>query len=371
MGSFIRFGTVCWAVGDGNQAQITRLPGPDPRSRRLSALRAEKLDVSACPGQGCPDEETRTSLCPTRNVVVVASHSTAFSPDNVDAIAGAACDRVGLDARGATLLRLGENMLYRLASVPAVIRIARGPAYWANATKEVAVAQWLATEGFPAAELLDVGVSQPISVKGHPVTFWRLLPGRPGETSDEGALGTVLRRLHQLRPPGDLVLPGVEVFDRVEARLEAAQIPEDDKTTVLDRIENLRAELVDVTFRLAPTAIHGDAHIKNLMMQPSGQAVLIDLEAFAWGHPEWDLAKTATEYGVGMVPGDDYRAFVDAYGVDITQWDGFSTLQDVLRIKMTTWLAQNVAHSPDLAAEYRKRIRTIRSGEIQQPWHGF
>jgi hypothetical protein len=63
----------------------------------------------------------------------------------------AACRAAGLDDRGAELIRLGENALFRLASVPVIVRVARGEEWLPKARTEVAVSQWLAEEGFPAA----------------------------------------------------------------------------------------------------------------------------------------------------------------------------------------------------------------------------
>jgi hypothetical protein len=62
---------------------------------------------------------------------------------------------------------------------------------WDNAVKEVNVANWLADNHFPAAETCDV--AQPIEATGRPVTFWRSIHGRPGDSRDVAILGTVLR----------------------------------------------------------------------------------------------------------------------------------------------------------------------------------
>lgn len=51
----------------------------------------------------------------------------------------AACRAAGLDDRGAELIRLGENALFRLASVPVIVRIGRSVEYVPMARNEVAV----------------------------------------------------------------------------------------------------------------------------------------------------------------------------------------------------------------------------------------
>jgi hypothetical protein len=59
-----------------------------------------------------------------------------------------ACAEAGFDADGATVMRLGENALFRLAD-SVVARIAR-PGQERAARKEVAVARWLHTAGVSA-----------------------------------------------------------------------------------------------------------------------------------------------------------------------------------------------------------------------------
>ena len=102
------------------------------------------------------------------------------------------------------------------------------------------------------------------------------------------------------------------------------------------------------------------------------QPVLIDFERFAWGQPEWDLAMTATEYLTAKWWTDEeYRQFVDAYGYDVTSWaEGFDILRAVHELKMTTWLMQNVAASPEIADEYQVRMRTL-GGEPSSGWRPF
>nr|WP_281174096.1 aminoglycoside phosphotransferase family protein [Amycolatopsis taiwanensis] len=267
-------------------------------------------------------------------------------------------------------MRLGENALYRLESAPVVVRIARNMDYWASVAKEVNVARWLADLDFPAAELFDVN-GQPIEISGHPVTFWRFIPGSVATPGDVARLGESLRKLHHLPFPTDFDLPTVDILSRVEPRVEKAPVPDADKEILLARCEELRDEIAALQFPLAPTVIHGDAHIKNVMVN-AGRTVLIDFENVAWGQPEWDLSMTATEYvTAGWWSAGQYAEFAEAYGFDVTSWEGFRTLRATHEIKMTTWIMQNVDQSPDIAAEYRTRIQTIRNGHVDQRWRPF
>ncbi|MGW4369283.1 phosphotransferase enzyme family protein [Nocardia takedensis] len=268
------------------------------------------------------------------------------------------------------MMRVGENILYRLSSVDAVVRIGRGVDHMPDARKEIAVAGWLAAQSFPAARVFEVECHQPLDIEGHPVSFWRLLPGRPATTGEAGVLGALVRRLHDLPRP-EFDLPPVRPFGHVAARLAMAPIPPADRDLLRARAEALSGQLVGVEFALPEVGLHGDAHIANIMIDDDSAPTLIDFEAFAQGPAEWDLAKTAAEASVGMVPAVDYRSFADAYGHDVTEWSGWSILRGIQQIKMVTWLAQNVHHSSRIRAEYVKRIATIRTGVLTEPWCGL
>jgi Ser/Thr protein kinase RdoA (MazF antagonist) len=292
-----------------------------------------------------------------------------FGPASTQRVMQAACSEAGLDARDAELIRLGENALYRLPRESLVVRIARGPDYWADAEKEVNVAKWLVSRGFPAARLHDL--AQPVSIDGFPVTFWRYIDGRQGERADVATLGRLLRKLHSEPQPSTFDLPSVDTLDKVEGRIRLAPVSTDDKRYLLHHCEELRSTLVDLDFPLPPSVIHGDAHIKNLMIQTNGTALMIDLERFSYGHPEWDVSVTATEHvTAGWWTRDEYRTFSDAYGFDVTEWDGFRTLRATQELKMTTWIMQNVKHSQEIADEFDKRLATIRGGAGQN-WTPF
>ncbi|WP_396229821.1 phosphotransferase enzyme family protein, partial [Frankia sp. CpI1-P] len=225
----------------------------------------------------------------------------------------AVCRRVGLSDEDATLIRLGENALYRLSVVPVVVRIAR-KGYWDDAVKEVRVAQWFAETNYPAVRLYDL--PQPVEVAGHPVTFWYLIDGRDGTESegDVAHLGFLLRRLHHLDAPATFRLPHENILGRVEGRIANAPTLAADREFLLDRCRRIRAELSDLVFPLPPGPTHGDAHVGNIMINGRGP-ILIDLERVAWGQPEWDLSMTATEYRTaGWWSDAEYASFVDAYG---------------------------------------------------------
>jgi aminoglycoside phosphotransferase (APT) family kinase protein len=214
-------------------------------------------------------------------------------------------------------------------------------------------------------------VAQPIEVSGHPVTFWQFIEGRNGSLSDIARLGALLRRLHKMPRPAAFELPGEDILGRVRRRIDSAPVSSADKDFLLGRFHELTAEVSGLRYPLAAAPTHGDAHVQNLMIC-GDQPTLIDFERFAWGHPEWDISMTATEYRTaGWWTDAEYGSFVDSYGYDVTSWtEGFPVLRAVHEIKMTTWLMQNVDESPEIAREYETRMRTIR-GEGAPPWQPF
>lgn len=305
---------------------------------------------------------------PRAETATTSASKAPFSTESTRRILDLACEQLGMVATSASLIRLGENALFRLAAAPVVVRIAR-PGYWADAEKEVAVAGWLAQHGVGAANLAEVH-PQPVSCDGHPVTAWKFIDGRPGTLEDVGVLARVLLKFHSLPGPTAYQLPLLDPLERIEPRISAAPVPAEDKRFLAGLCAQLREQWQELDFPLPQGVVHGDAHVQNLMIAGE-RPVLIDFERVAWGQPEWDLAKTATEFELaGFYTSDQYQEFVDAYGFDVTTWPGFPVLRSAVGLGMTTWLMQNVQHDATIAAEYRKRVLTLR-GRSSEQWKPF
>ncbi|MEU5090292.1 aminoglycoside phosphotransferase family protein [Streptomyces sp. NPDC021356] len=299
--------------------------------------------------------------------VGAARSEEGFASAGAARVMVAACRAAGLDGEGAELIRLGENALFRLASVPMVVRVARGPEWLTTARKEVAVSRWLADEGFPAARIVE-DLEQPLVVDGRPVTFWHLIVEGDRKAA-YGELGAALRDLHALRVPDGLELPSFDPFDKQELRISRAAIPEDDRVFLRKRWRELRDQFGELTFETPKGPVHGDAHVQNLMVNDRGEVVLIDFEAFCFDHPEWDLMVTATEHhSLGWQTDEQYADFVRAYGRDLYDWLGYDTLRRLQEFGMTTWLMQNVQEDQETADEYRRRISALRNDDAPRDW---
>jgi aminoglycoside phosphotransferase (APT) family kinase protein len=299
--------------------------------------------------------------------VDAARSEEGFTSAGAARVMRAACRAAGLDDRGAELIRLGENALFRLASMPVVVRVARGERYLRTSRTEVAVSRWLAEEGFPAARIIE-DLEQPLLIEGHPVTFWHLIV--EGERkATYGELGGILRDLHSLALPDGLSLPSFHPFDKQELRIDRAVIPEDDRLFLRKRWRELQDKYAELRFETPKGPVHGDAHAQNLMVDDEGRVLLIDFEAFCYDHPEWDLMVTAVEHhSLGWQTDEQYAEFVAAYGRDLFDWPGYETLRGIQEFGMTTWLMQNVREDEGTAAEYRRRIAGLRDDQGPRDW---
>ncbi|WP_307875016.1 phosphotransferase family protein [Frankia nepalensis] len=206
-------------------------------------------------------------------------------------------------------------------------------------------------------------------VDGRVVTFWTAA----GSGDDYGTvtdLAAIPRRLHGLAAPVGLVLPELDPFARVDARIRASgNVAERDRGFLLDRVVELRKKYADLSFVLPVGPVHGDANVGNVLRDGSGRAVLIDLDGFAHGPREWDLVLTAMYAdSYGWQSGEEYRAFVDGYGFDVMAWAGYPVLRDIRETMMVIWVGQNVGAEPRAAAEFGKRIAALRLGASRRDW---
>ena len=233
--------------------------------------------------------------------------------------------------------------------------------------RELRVARWLAELGIPAVRPLDV--PQPIEADGRIVTLWESANDEE-EYGPTAELGSILRELHSLQASPGLDLPKLAVFDRSVERIDTVPgISNEDRTFLLARAEHLSSAYDELAFDLPPGVIHGDANVGNLLRDRHGQPLLMDLESFAIGPREWDLIQTAIFYDrFGWHTESEYEDFVRAYDYDIREWAGYRTLREARELSMVSWLMQNVRSDAKAAAEFDKRMQTLRSDGSAHDW---
>ncbi|MFJ9584793.1 phosphotransferase [Streptomyces acidicola] len=299
----------------------------------------------------------------------------AFTAAEARRVLDAACAAAGFDSRGARTLRLGENAVHLLASAPVVVRIARDATRLPEVRRELAVAAWLQEAGFPAVRP-RAGVPQAEVHEGRIVTFWQWLPDHGG-TADFPALAAALAALHRLPFPSSEgpVLPVLDPLRGAGQHLAAGagHVADADLEFLARRVGELREEYRALEFVLPPGPVHGDAHKGNFLRTASGWAAVLDLECFAHGPREWDLATAlgVPFKGFGWLDEDGYRCSAEVYGFDVTAWTGFDVLRRIRETTMTTALMRDVGHSAEARAEFTRRLRTVRDGRPPRDWRRF
>ena len=281
-----------------------------------------------------------------------------------------ACAAVGLDAHGARLLRIGSNAVYRLKA-PIIARVSRPGADADHVRRTVAVARWLESVGYPAVRVVDV--EQPAVIDGQTVTFWEAVSDDGDQYASVAEVADVLRRLHQLTAPADLNLPELAPFTSAPKRIETnTWLTPEDRAFLITMLAQMRAAYAELEFTLPPGVIHGDASIGNVLRDRDGHPVVIDLDGFATGPREWDLALTAIYTdNFGWHTREEYQDFVRVYGYDIMTWPGYPVMRAVREFLMVTWVIQKAPESEQAAAEAAKRIAALRTGASRKDWQPY
>jgi aminoglycoside phosphotransferase (APT) family kinase protein len=281
-----------------------------------------------------------------------------------------ACAIAGIDAAGARLLRVGSNAVYRLTA-PIIVRVSRPDADVDHTRRTVAVARWLESAGYPAVRV--VHVDQPIVIGRHTVTFWEALSDDGDQYASVAEVAAVLVELHQLTAPDDLHLPELSPFANAPQRIETSTwLSPDDRAFLTSMLAQMQDAYAGLEFTLPPGVIHGDASIGNVLRDRHGHPVVIDLDGFAVGPREWDLALTAIYYdSFGWHTREEYQDFVRVYGYDIMAWPGYPVMRAVREFLMVTWVIQKAAESDQAAAEATKRIAALRTGASRQDWQPY
>ena len=292
-----------------------------------------------------------------------------FSGERLAEALTGVCAAAGLDPEGATLIKCTANAVFRLASAPVVVRIGASTALNHRVEKVVHVATWLAEHDVPAVRLLP-GVPQPVTFDGYVATVWEAVP-HGGKRPRGRDLGKLLRLIHDLPEPASW-LPHWRPLDDVAARIGEATdldagIDPADLAFLKDRHDDVADQLARLEFPSAPSLVHGDAHLGNLIPGPAGP-VVCDFDSSSLGPPEWDL----TPLAVGVIrfgePAGRYRELVRTYGMDVTRWPGFPVLRAVRELKLITSVLPIIGTRPAVRAELFRRMADVRSGNTSARW---
>jgi Ser/Thr protein kinase RdoA (MazF antagonist) len=277
------------------------------------------------------------------------------------------CGELGVDARGARLMRLRSNAVFKLRG-EMVVRIATAPDALNRLPVVLAVARWLADRGFPTVRPVDEIPGQPIVYGDRAITFWRYVRSRGRPTTQE--LGGVLRNLHRepVPPMGlrRLTDPLSEVRHAVEHRAEV--LTPGQRAWLRDRIEELTVRWGEMETG-PPVLLHGDAWIDNLLRCQDGHVVLLDWDGVAVGPREWDLVHTYHGQRRFGLSADDVDEFARAYGSDLRLWPDYGTLMEVRDMYAVGIHIRNALGDSFSRQELPRRLDSLTRGDGHARWY--
>jgi aminoglycoside phosphotransferase (APT) family kinase protein len=182
-----------------------------------------------------------------------------------------------------------------------------------------------------------------------------------------------LAELHRLDAPAYLHLPMLRPFEDAAKRITVNEwLSPQDRAFLTEQLSEMQGRYAGLRFVLPQGVIHGDANVGNVLRDGEGNPVVIDLDGFAIGPREWDLALTAIYYdSFRWHTRDEYETFAQVYGFDIMQWPGYPTMRAVREFLMVTWVIQSAPGSESVAAEAAKRITALRTGGSRRDWQPY
>lgn len=274
------------------------------------------------------------------------------------------CAALGFNPAGARLLRNVNNAVFRLASDSVVVRLVTLPSYVPRAELAVAAATVFAEHGVPTIRLLP-GIAQPVRVGAHVATVWQAVPPvgpRPGGAE----LARLLRAVHAVPAPCR-GLPDWDPLTDFDNRVWDTTMTRADRAFLLHRSAELAAAVEELRFPLPTAVLHGDAHLGNVIPGPDGP-VLCDFDSCSVGPPEWDLTPVAVADVRFHRPAAHQRDFVEAYGFDVRNWEGFEVLHGIRDLKLIAGVFPRAGLSPAVDAEFDRRLTSLRAGRLSERW---
>ncbi|MET8090783.1 aminoglycoside phosphotransferase family protein [Micromonospora sp. NPDC005220] len=304
------------------------------------------------------------------------------------------CAQVGVDPGGARLVKYTMNAVF--VAPPFVIRLAAGPHAATLARRVVSVAASLEQVGMPTVRLASGVTAQPIFSGDWVATAWQYVP-TAGDEPEPVDLAAPLRELHSLDRL-DVALPRWSPIEKFRRRLNAAAALPPQGANELERwsraefgvrtidllgdlhrrCDKAEEDLDRVAWQLPPGVIHGDAHTGNILLAASGggatarpRPLLCDLDGMCIGPREWDLVPTAhgaARFGRSRTA---YKLFVDAYGVDLMAWTGWTVLRRIRELQLVTSTIDALAGRPEVARELAHRLRSLFADDLGATWQRY
>jgi hypothetical protein len=272
--------------------------------------------------------------------------------------------QAGLDSSAATPLHRHATSVWLLRDRGVVVRIDHS-ANQRRAELAVTITRWLLVQGFAAIEPIDV--DQPVAIDAAVVTFWQYYPQNDRAAPGAGALGALLRRLHDLPQP-PVALDEYVPLAHLGSALESGAAVTGRGSNLACRPPATVARRVCAA-RLGPRRwIHPRRCVPGNALWDGQLVRLGDWDEVARGPRELDLVNTHQGARFGR-SAEERQAFNVAYGWDVTAWPGYPILREMRDLHTLGAFSERAARGDDAAAaELRRRVATLRARDANSRW---
>jgi hypothetical protein len=200
------------------------------------------------------------------------------------AVHGIVPDRCEILQNGHTLvLRLTEDLVARV--VQDVDGPRQGTEWFA---RENAIAQHLTEQGAPVIPLHPALPPGPHQKLGYPMNFWKFVTAIEEEPKPE-EIGSTLYQCHEVLRSCTQPLPKLAIITESVSLLDAIEEKKAFPPSTLGLLRDHLSSSLQVLGDCPHQALHGDAHMGNLMNTTTG-LLWSDWEDTFSGPVEWDIA---------------------------------------------------------------------------------
>ncbi len=288
------------------------------------------------------------------------------------AVAHAVAEQVGLDSTSARIIKFTNNAVVRLPHAKAVVRIAGSSAVRHRLDAVMLAARLFHERGIPAVRLHPRGL-RPIEALGQVATVWvdAEMAGAPQAAPAD--LARILQAIHAM-DDAPASLPSWDPIGNIRRRIMASDGAGESDLAFLDHechtLEKALKESRACPPLLPPGLIHGDAILGNLIASRPGP-VICDFDSTSIGPREWDLTPTAVGTLRMNLPGNQQKRLADAYGHDVTNWEGFSTFRRLRELQLVTSALPTLRVNPAVRPQWQHRLDTLKARDDRTLWDPY
>lgn len=279
-----------------------------------------------------------------------------------------------LSSEQVSLIRNGNNVVYRLNDSSTIARVSRENSSLTQVQLEAQFLQHLRSHEVKVPEVSNLDCN-PVQIGDRVVTFFVALDTLQEAPVDYLQLGKNLKKLHDASDSFKGVLPQWDYFNLLNQRLQhqslGTKVSQEDILLLQSWSRRLEVAvqpfLKDSPLGVGP--IHGDLYAGNVLTTEAAPYIG-DFERICIGPREWDFIPEAVNvrrHGYSQVGFDQLQK---GYGTSVIGWEGFETFARIRELRQTSYLFQHL-DNPKVLAEFDKRMLLWKDRHDNSIWSSF